>query len=122
MARMAKPDPVKAAWDFRRACDLKLDEACGDLGVQYLSGNGLPKDEKKGVELIQGACDRGDVEGCGILGDVYMRGTAAIPKDPAKGLAMLGKACDQANATACVKLGDLYQSGKEVTADLAKSL
>jgi hypothetical protein len=38
----------------------KVPESMRAMGLRYLSGNGVPKDEAKGKELLQGAASKGD--------------------------------------------------------------
>lgn len=47
-----------------------------DRSVLYERGQGLPKDDKKTVELAQKACDGGVANGCNNLGYFYEAGQA----------------------------------------------
>ena len=45
--------------------------SCRDLGHLYFQGEGVKKDYNKAAQLWQKACDGGNAEGCGFLGDLY---------------------------------------------------
>jgi len=53
-----------AVSDYRRAIELGNRDAYFSLGGAYLDGHGVPKDERRGVELMKRACDLGASMSC----------------------------------------------------------
>jgi hypothetical protein len=91
------------------------------LGTMYLSGDGLPKDTKKGLELLSQAHEKGNVEATCSLGVAYFDGRM-VREDKAQGLELLNQAHEKGNADATCSLGLAYLNGDEVERDSAKAL
>ena len=53
------------------------------------------------------ACDRGDIEGCNLLGDALIAGRG-VPEDVSRGVALLRQGCDANWAHACMNLVGTY--------------
>jgi TPR repeat protein len=58
-------------WRTKGVADKHADSQC-DLGVRYLRGEGVPKDETKAIELLQAASSQGHIEGQRELGMLYV--------------------------------------------------
>ena len=90
----------------------------GDAGAQfelardYLKGDGVAKDEKRGFELMSAAAKQGHAEAEAGLGYLYAKGlgVAADEKEAAK---WMRKAADQGLAKAQHNLGTMLLSAKE---------
>ena len=70
-----KPELMKAADYFHEAASQGHTKAMVDLGVLYHTGQGVPRDHKKGVEYFNEAIEKGDEpEAYFLLGRATMRG------------------------------------------------
>ena len=98
----------------------QFDEACknGDLGgCDYaadllMRGEGVARDEKRGVTFLTTACDKGYADSCNNLGEAYVRG-AGVSKDRPKAATLFEKACLSANPHGCWNLGKLVLKGDD---------
>ena len=68
------------------------------------------------------ACERGDSEGCLVLGVMYAYGAHGVVKDEAKAAAWFEKACSLNSGEGCGELGVLYALGTGVLKDDAKAV
>jgi TPR repeat protein len=50
-----------------RACRIGDAESCGFAGQNYVEGNGVAKDERKGIALLNDGCRMADMPSCGVL-------------------------------------------------------
>lgn len=112
-------------WLFRRRSRpftelewLEQDAAHGhavaqfQLGMKYDEGKDVPKDEARGLSLIQMAAEQGAAFASNTLGTIYMgRG------DLQKGFKWTQKAAEQGLANAQGMLGILYASGIAIPKD-----
>ena len=100
---------------FLKACSGGDAKSCGNLGLMYDEGHGVPKDFAKVAQFWKKACDGGDSGMCIMLGDWYYFGASGtptpsgapniiIPKDTAKAIALYQKACDDWYWVGCVKV------------------
>ena len=60
-------DPTGAMKYFEKACNSSSQLGCLGLGQIYRGGRGVPKDEKRGRELIKKACDGNVGAACKLL-------------------------------------------------------
>ena len=111
-AEVTKSDAEKYAKTTEQALAL----ANGSLGLCYLYGNGVTKDEKKAVELFTEAAEQGLAIAQACLGNCYEFGKG-ITKDEKKAVEWYAKAAAQGNAIAQSNLGKCYQLGIGVTKD-----
>jgi TPR repeat protein len=91
-------------------------EAQFELAKAYLSGTGVTKDSKQGVEWLRKAAAL-DHPGAELaLAILYMSGGAQyIPRDPKQGLEWLRKSAAQDYGPAEFNLGTLYRRGDDAT-------
>lgn len=119
-------DPSRAAAIFREACDRKSDSrdpdaaesasrACSLLGDLYLDGKGVEKNVPKGLELLEGGCERGDSFGCFNAGAVYSAGRGDA--DAEKAASLFVRACQAGDADGCSQAALAYEKGKGVSRD-----
>ena len=93
-------------------CEKGSAVSCGQLGLMYFNGEGVPKDITRAAGLFQKACDGGDLEGCSDLGVRHFNGEG-VAKDVAQGTALLRRACDAGSTRGCYNLGVMYSDGKD---------
>lgn len=107
----------------RKECDGGNANACNNLGLMYLWGDGIETDSEKGVSYVQRACDSGSALACSNLAGWYFSGSEGLEKDPKKAVALVQKACDGGEYKECSRLGRLYLYGDGgVEQDDAKAL
>lgn len=100
-----------AAAAFEKACKGKVEEACALLGAVLVEGgDGLEKNEARGVSLLIDGCKRDDAQACGNLAVLSSR---KVVDDPTaeKRAAWAEKACSGKNATGCIELALLFEKG-----------
>jgi Sel1 repeat len=90
------------------------------LGMFYLQGAGVPKDEAEGVKWLRKSADQGNPAGEFWLGVAYNSGTG-VAKDTAEALRWYRKAGDQGYAAAQYNLGQAYNLGNGVEKDTAEA-
>ena len=63
--RMRKIDAAAGKRFLEEACAHGAGEACGGLSEMYRTGDGVPKDPVRALEVLQRSCDAGYKEACG---------------------------------------------------------
>lgn len=93
------------------------DEALSrlSLGLKYVNGEGMAKDENRAFVLFTEACECGEPRACSNLGMMYEKGNG-VPKDDKRAVAMYTKACEGFKP-ACTNLGVKHASGEGVPQD-----
>src|SRR5205814_1369886 len=89
------------------------------LGEALVTGEGMPRDVAKGLQLLEAAAVT-DAEAKLVLGRLYLAGTA-LPRDVAKGIALLEAAAAAGKVAALDILGTAYLGGSAVPADARKA-
>ncbi len=101
----------RAAAAFEKACAGKVEEACALLGAVLVEGgDGLEKNEARGVSLLIDGCKRDDAQACGNLAVLSSR---KVVDDPTaeKRASWAEKACSGKYATGCIELALLFEKG-----------
>ncbi len=107
--------------EFQDHDDLQFGDYYYDTAIKYINGNGKPKDEKKGFELLKLAAERDHVISQTLVGDYYLYGT--IPeKDFNQSFYWYNKAAEQGYALAQNNLGMQYLNGEGVEKDTEKAM
>jgi len=81
-------------------CESGKAHSCGVLGVLYVKGLGVEKDERRAAALWEKACEGGVAEGCYGLGRLYVQGLG-VEKDLRRASALFRQACSGGLAHAC---------------------
>lgn len=92
------------------------------LAVNHIEGNGVPKDVKKGVELMQQAAMCGDENAQTNLGLYYLDGKCGLEQDAKEAYRYLKQAADAGAARAVRLLGEMYAEGHGVKQDLSRAV
>lgn len=87
-----------------------------NLGVRYATGEGVPKDAAKAVELFKKAAAQGNVDAEFYLGVMYINGDG-VPKAEAKAFEWYLKAAAQGYVAAQQNVGIMYGDGRGVSRD-----
>lgn len=77
---IVKTNPAEAFRLYSRAVDMGYLDAQGNLGVLYVQGEGVPKDEKKAVELFKDGADKKNAV-CQFFYAMCLEGGVGLPKD-----------------------------------------
>jgi len=77
---IVKPNAAEAFSLYSRASDMGYLDAQGNLGVLYVQGEGVPKDEKKAVELFKDGADKKNAV-CQFFYAMCLEGGVGVPKD-----------------------------------------
>lgn len=107
--------PAAAAW-FEKAANLGNPDGQFFLGACYLEGKGVPKDPKKGAELLSMAAAQNHAGAMTVLGDCYVRGSG-VDVDVDKAVQLFEKARDAGDLNAALSLGLLHMNGQGVAKD-----
>jgi len=94
--------------------------ACGNVGIDYLAGQGVARDFKQAATYLSRSCDVGYLLGCSMLGTLYRDGNG-VPQDYDRAIALNEKACDGNEMRGCANLGKLYSDGKGVPKDYERA-
>ena len=78
------------------------------LGLMYVDGRGVPKDETQAVAWFRKSADQGDADAQANLGLMYKSGRG-VPKDEAQAVPWYRKAVEQGVANAQFNLGFMYE-------------
>ena len=84
LAAMQKRDYVTALPLLQEAADKNDPRAVNALGIFYLQGLGVARDEKRGVVLFEQAANLGSSRAMNALAEVYGQGAAGIPPNVSK--------------------------------------
>ena len=97
-------------------------DAMHELAELLLDGNGIEKDEKRGVELLKKAAENGLAEAQFMYGSLLINpsamGVSSVAQDVSAGIDMLRKAADQSSGMAECTLARFYVQGVGVEKDL----
>ena len=89
-------------------------------GFDYVTGNGVIRDDHKAIECYQLAAERGNVKAQNKLGIYYYYGIR-VNSNYQKAVEWFQKAADQGYAKAQNRLGECYANGTGVNKDLPKA-
>jgi TPR repeat protein len=119
----AGSDHARAIKYLEQACAGHDQPACGTVGLLYVSGQGVKKDERRGASLLGSSCEAGYWPACGTLGQAYENG-AGVPQGESRAVEMYERGCEGGgtapNYYSCRQVGDLYFQGKYVKQDLER--
>ena len=114
--KLGKPDQVRSAALYKKACEVGEPVGCTNLGVTYERGEGVAVDKARARDLYAMACDRGVAHGCSNLGVFYYDGTT-VTRDLGRAAGLWRRACDAGNPRACTNLALAYKRAEGVPKD-----
>ncbi|MBX7208312.1 MAG: sel1 repeat family protein [Verrucomicrobiaceae bacterium] len=106
--------------EMRQWADRGDPDAQFELGVRLVTGEGVKKSEKQGVDFIQKAAAQNHLRAQHVLGSLYEEGVG-VKQDTAKAVEWYRKAAGNGFAMSQHSLGILYDTGKGVTKDAKES-
>jgi len=116
-----KKEPATSA-GTNGIAELKAKAEGGDsiaqytLAEDYISGNGVAKNEAEAVKWWRKAADQGNVQAQYSLGCCYINGQG-VTKDDAEAVKWFRKAADQNNVGGQYSLGAAYANGQGLAKD-----
>ena len=114
-------DSRKAAEWYEKAAIQGHAKAQAGLGLAYVNGRGVTKNDILGVEWLQKASEQGDADAQLELGWLY-QDKRGMPSDPTKLLRWREHAADRGFAHAQFSLGLMYYRGDGVKKDIARAV
>lgn len=89
---------------------ITLHMALGDIHIDSKKALEayMQKDYPKALELFEKACERGEMYGCKVLGDMYYKGES-VEKDYLKAIQFIEKACNNGLKRECEMLRDIQK-------------
>ncbi|MFV0431744.1 MAG: tetratricopeptide repeat protein [Alphaproteobacteria bacterium] len=91
-----------------------------NMGVMYLTGNGVTKNQSQGVKFLRKAADRGHVKAASTMGAMYLQGKA-VTRNTGQARRYLTKAAQKGDTQSILYLSLMYNSGDGVKQDTAKA-
>ena len=118
--KIGVPDPAKVVQLFDRACWADHGDACSDLGIAYIQGQGVTADALQASRLFERACQLGEANGCFNLANLYFDGQG-VPKDHARAFALYEQACNAGKPAGCINVGTMCDDGDGTAVDAVKA-
>ncbi len=107
----------------------EADDPDFKLALRYLLGDGLMVDDRKGVQLLNQAAERGNAKAAVMLGWCYFNEIGGLIKDPATAIKLytthyqeIRRKGEQGDAHCQAFLGDYYNQGIVVQRDLQEAI
>lgn len=110
-------DYATAVKNYEKLADIGLPDAQLELAKLYRDGNGVAKNEKKALELIQKSADGGNSKALTELGRMYADGKG-VPVDGKQASALFEQAAQKGDTRAYYYRGQLFREGEIVRQDL----
>ncbi|QCX38351.1 sel1 repeat family protein [Aureibaculum algae] len=107
-----KETPVdfnKALNYFEKSANKGHSGALHNLGIMYLNGQGVTKNNELSIEYFKNAANEGYVDSMFTLGKIYSGGTLTN-KDNKKAMLYFQMACDKGDVEACTSLKNLQNA------------
>jgi hypothetical protein len=128
-ARKQRTQPTRTATPRLEFRDLqKMQEAARggnartqlDLAMRYLTGNGVPKNDREAYRYFEMAAKGGYATAQYNLGVMHLEGRG-VPRNPQLAREWFAKAADQRHREACYQLGIFYEEGRYVGRDIEQA-
>lgn len=110
------PASAKDVAALRAAAERGDADAQSKLGLRYLTGEGVAKDEAQAVKWLRKSANQGFAEAQYDLGLAYAQGRG-VDRDDAQAVAWYRKAAEQGYGRAQINLGSMYRNGRGVAKD-----
>ncbi|WP_162174892.1 tetratricopeptide repeat protein [Hyphomonas oceanitis] len=114
-----RPAAVKRLHDLDKECEQKQNPVVCELAATlHLKGDGVPRNEQRGIDILEKACDRGSAELCWEVGKLFVKGKL-IAQNIHRGAEFLERGCELGKAYACLDMSDLLRVGVGLPEDKA---
>lgn len=91
-----------------------------NMGVMYLTGNGVGKNQSQGVKYLRKAADRGHTKAASTIGAMYLQGQG-VTRNAGQARRYLTKAAQKGDAQSMLYLSLMYNRGDGVKQDKAQA-
>lgn len=118
--RLTPAQAAEQERNLRAFADRGDTDAQFELGLRFLTGEGLKKDEKEGVNWLAKAAEGGHLRAQYVYGSLFEDGVS-VPKDPVEAASWFEKAASGGFPMAQHALAVAYELGQGVTKDPAKA-
>jgi len=81
-------------------CEIGNGDSCSNLGIMYVNGVGVKRDEVEAGKLYQKACDLSSPKGCYALYSALVYGVG-MPRDSRRAITVADKACSLGHEESC---------------------
>lgn len=99
-------------------CDAGVGMACSSAGRRLHTGDGVPIDKARAVDLVARACEAGEGAGaCNAAGTLLSEGD----RDLSRAAVCFERACSEAYAPSCGMLALAYRDGRGVARDVDRA-
>jgi FOG: TPR repeat, SEL1 subfamily len=126
LASMNARGAIKAKWSpvemYKKAAEAGSSTAEYNLGMLYLEGDQVQKNEKLAVEWLRKASQHGHMQAQNNLGVVLVTGGDGVPINATEGIRWLKKAATAGDDMAKQALSKIYREGKLVKQDLKEAI
>lgn len=95
---------------YKKAADLGVAEAQGQLGAMYVSGTGIEQNFEEGIKWLEKAAASGDANAQGQLGAMFLKGSF-VTKDYQRAFELINQASEKGNLQAQYLLGCMFAKG-----------
>jgi len=118
-------DYVRSAALFQQACEKGVSNACMNLAIQYMTGDGVTADPTRGLAMFERGCTLGNTDACANATIARGRNAAAAKRDSARAAAVAAaaapkttvaqavQACNNGSVPDCARAGQVYTFGQE---------
>jgi TPR repeat protein len=97
--------PTYAIRLYERACELDDTHSCITAARFHASGEGVPPNRPRQMELLARACTLGDAGACSVPAKAYAAGNG-VPRDERRANELWQRGCSGGALAACNALGD----------------
>lgn len=121
MEAASKAAEQEITLSFHNSCNDGDENACRELGVKYLHGNGVTKNYGKALDYFSIGCMRGKIKDiCNEYANMYHHGQG-VPKDDATAHKYYALACAASNPRGCRNKAWGYETGSGVVKDKVRA-
>ncbi len=110
------PSPTSSSKSSRNT-SCSSAKSCEDLGVRYITGDGVRVDGYKAVRYLDHACRMGSGSACNGAAFIYADAEGGVKQDYRKALDYWSRACRLGDQTGCAN----YQLAQDKLAELRRS-
>jgi TPR repeat protein len=118
--RPSEPIYKEALRWFRKAAEVGDPQAQLNLGIVYMNGHGVARNDEEAARWWILSAEQGNVKAQNNLGYLYWSGRG-VPQSFSEALSWYRKAANQGNADAQSNLGLAYENGQGVETDLSEA-
>lgn len=97
---------------FTQGCEAHVPQACAALGMLYVSGDGVTRDDARAAQLFTAACEGKSGDGCDGLAWLHVNGRGGLTIDPEAAVRLFDAACNHGNRDGCKQSSSYSAHGR----------